>query len=75
MTAAEPVVFKCQCGLTYATLDGEHLWIKSRHWGNQHLNGIPIRLLARLANGEPVTEEQLRPVLVVLEGEPEAETL
>jgi hypothetical protein len=64
VTATEALVFRCQCGLPWCWIEDGYLWVQSRHHGSKHINGLPLSLLARLAAGEAVSEEQLRPVVV-----------
>lgn len=52
---------RCGCGITYATVEGGYLWIDSRHHGRTHRNGLPLALLARIADGT-ATLEMLQPV-------------
>lgn len=64
----EAIVLRCQCGLPWAEVRDGYLWVQSRHRGKHHMNGMPLALLARMAAGETVTAEQLRPVSVEPDG-------
>lgn len=57
----EPVTLRCQCNCAWATIEDGYLWVRSRHHGKHHVNGVPLALLAAMAAGT-ATPEMMQPV-------------